>query len=250
MPSGTPAGRSFKCLDQESNLDLDLRRVPCDPLHHRDVQYPDQESNLDQGLRSALCDPLHHRDRQTRADDSLCTFVNETTGLWLVRGLFPQVLPFEGDAVLRLVKKGLYSKRRYPTPLAQYAIRQYCDGRRVGSRLNIHDVSSSYCQRQKHVTLERLDKFDTGEEAWQEIVIEDKHSGPAEVACVRIDFATWLRRLPGRVRKIAKVLATGETTHAVARRFNVSDGRISQIRKELFLAWQRFQGEEPALATA
>jgi hypothetical protein len=44
--------------------------------------------------------------------DSLCTIVNETTGLWLVRGLFPQVLPFEGDAVLRLVKQGLYRKRR------------------------------------------------------------------------------------------------------------------------------------------
>ena len=34
--SGTPAGRSFKCLDQDLNLDLDLRRVLCDPLHHRD----------------------------------------------------------------------------------------------------------------------------------------------------------------------------------------------------------------------
>ena len=64
-----------QCLDQDLNLDLDLRRVLCDPLHHRDVfnKYPDQESNLDQGLRSALCDPLHHRDRQTRADDWICT---------------------------------------------------------------------------------------------------------------------------------------------------------------------------------
>src|SRR5208282_3808896 len=43
--SGTPTGRSFKCLDQGSNLDLDLRRVLCDPLHHRDIQYPDLESN-------------------------------------------------------------------------------------------------------------------------------------------------------------------------------------------------------------
>ena len=51
-----------KCLDQESNLDLDLRRVLCDPLHHRDLQCPDLESNQGQGLRRALCDPLHHRD--------------------------------------------------------------------------------------------------------------------------------------------------------------------------------------------
>jgi hypothetical protein len=50
--------------------------------------------------------------RNVSRGDSLCTFVNETTGLWLVRGLFPQILSFEGDAVLRLVQKGLYRKRR------------------------------------------------------------------------------------------------------------------------------------------
>ena len=64
MRSGTPAGRSFQCLDQDLNLDLDLRRVLCDPLHHRDVfdKRPDLELNQVQGLRRALCDPLHHRD--------------------------------------------------------------------------------------------------------------------------------------------------------------------------------------------
>ena len=40
-----------KCLDQELNLDLDFRRVLCDPLHHRDLQRPDLESNQGQGLR-------------------------------------------------------------------------------------------------------------------------------------------------------------------------------------------------------
>ena len=75
MRSGTPTGRSFKCLDQDLNLDLDLRRVLCDPLHHRDVQHPDLESNQVQGFRKALCDPLHHRDKQARADDWICTSI-------------------------------------------------------------------------------------------------------------------------------------------------------------------------------
>ncbi len=70
-----PQGLRIKCLDQDLNLDLDLRRVLCDPLHHRDIQRPDQESNLVQGIRSALCDPLHHRDNQTRADDWICTSI-------------------------------------------------------------------------------------------------------------------------------------------------------------------------------
>ena len=40
----------------------------------------------------------------------------------------------------------------------------------------------------------------------------------------------------------------GETTTAAYRRFRVSQGRISQIRKELLLAWNHFQGDGSALA--
>jgi DNA-binding NarL/FixJ family response regulator len=80
------------------------------------------------------------------------------------------------------------------------------------------------------------------------IVVEDRHVGPAEVAATRMDFAAWLRVLPGRLRKIARVLATGETTTTVAKRFHVSQGRISQIRMELKQAWERFQGEQPSPA--
>ncbi len=49
-----PQGLRCQCLDQESDLDLDLRRVLCDPLHHRDVQ--------------------------TRADDWICTSIERFTG--------------------------------------------------------------------------------------------------------------------------------------------------------------------------
>ncbi len=40
----------------------------------------------------------------------LCTFVNEIIGLPLVMGLLPQVLEFQGDAVLELVERGVYRK--------------------------------------------------------------------------------------------------------------------------------------------
>jgi hypothetical protein len=36
--------------------------------------------------------------------------VDEIIGLPLVMGLFPQVLSFEGDAVLELVERGVYRK--------------------------------------------------------------------------------------------------------------------------------------------
>ena len=67
---------------------------------------------------------------------------------------------------------------------------------------------------------------------------------PAEVAGFWIDYEAWLASLNRRKRKLAELLATGETTRNAAKRFRVSDGRISQIRKELRLNWERFVGED------
>ncbi len=145
-------------------------------------------------------------------------------------------------AFVRLVERGLLDVV-YPTPLAGYAIKQVRDGRRVGAKLNVLDVSSEYAQRLKRFTVERLDRYNEEEGQWQEAVIEDRHAGPAETAAARIDIADWFDRLPKRKRRIAVTLATGETTKRTARKFGVSPGRISQTRRELQTAWQDFQGE-------
>ncbi len=62
-------------------------------------------------------------------------------------------------ALVRLVDRGLIDVAQ-ATPLAQFAIKQIRDGRRVGAKLNVRDVSSSYAQRLKHFRVERLDHFD------------------------------------------------------------------------------------------
>jgi hypothetical protein len=152
-------------------------------------------------------------------------------------------------AYARLVALGK-TELAYPSALARFGVRQTKAGRKVGGKLNIRDVSSEHCQRLKGVVLERLNRFDAAESAWKEIVVEDKHAGPAEVAATRIDFTGWLGVLPRRLRRIANFLATGETTGNAAKKFGVSPGRVSQIRSELCRAWNSFQGVEPALASA
>lgn len=132
----------------------------------------------------------------------------------------------------------------YPSVLARYAVAQVKDGRKVGCKMNIRDVTSEYAQRQKGFSVERLDQHDHEGNTWQEVLVEDRHAGPAEVATTRIDFTEWLKGLPSRIRKIAKVLATGESTTIVAQTYGVSAGRISQLRKELAQAWKKFHGEE------
>jgi hypothetical protein len=152
-------------------------------------------------------------------------------------------------AYARLVELGKV-ELAYPTVLARYAILQFCDGRRTGNRLNACDITSEYCRLRTGVNVQRLDRFNPAEDAWEQLVVEDRHVGPAEVTVIRLDFKAFLRALPAKLRKVARVLLTGETTGATARKFHVSPGRISQIRKELFLAWYRFQGEELAAAVA
>ena len=51
----------------------------------------------------------------------------------------------------------------YPTVLAKYGVAQVKDGRKVGGKLNVLDISSEYCQKRKGVIVERLDQFDDEE---------------------------------------------------------------------------------------
>lgn len=53
-----------------------------------------------------------------------------------------------------------------------------------------------------------------------------------------------MRSFSLRDRRIAEQLAMGEKTSAVANRFELSCGRISQLRRELHDSWHRFHREE------
>jgi hypothetical protein len=138
-------------------------------------------------------------------------------------------------AYRRLDERGAL-ERAFPTTLADYAVRQYYAGRRVGNRLNGHDLSAQHGPRKSGVV--RQSRHD-----WQDILVEDRHAGPAEIAATRIDMRDWLRSLPARQRALAETLARGETTGRAAREFGLTPGRISQLRRELYQAWLGFQGE-------
>jgi DNA-directed RNA polymerase specialized sigma24 family protein len=138
----------------------------------------------------------------------------------------------------------------YPTVLASYGIRQVRDHRKVGGKLNIKDVLSRYCQKHKGVIVERLDKFDEKEGEWLEVLVEDRHAGPADTAAARLDLAAWFKSLSPKDRRIAKALATGGCTGDVAKKFGLSAGRISQKRRAFMEGWQTFQGGQPSPAAA
>ena len=65
----------------------------------------------------------------------------------------------------------------------------------------------------------------------------DLRMDPAEIAAFRIDCPAWLASLTPLKRQAAEMLAVGERTTEVARRLEVSPGRIAQIRRELAESW-------------
>ncbi len=150
-------------------------------------------------------------------------------------------------AFARLVRQGK-AKKAFPTVLANYAISQVRDGRRVGSRLRIGEVLSSYAQRKKGFVVERLDRFDREAGEWLEAIVEDHRTPVPHQVAFHIDFPNWLKLLSRRNRRIAVALAVGNSTSYVAKRFKLSAGRISQLRGELYQSWQNFHGDPVAAA--
>lgn len=136
----------------------------------------------------------------------------------------------------------------YATPLARYAVKQVCSGRQVAGALNAYETLSAYAQRKQGFVVKRIFQPDATQGTWKELLVEDRRATPAELAASRLDFAAWWRRLPRRKRRIAAALAAGASTSEAARAFSLTAGRISQLRRELQVSWQKFHGESAAEA--
>ena len=125
-----------------------------------------------------------------------------------------------------------------PMTLAQFAIRAVRSGRRIGASLNINDVSSLYCQNRMGIW------SSLNGDNWPESLIADERARPDQLVMARIDFSEWLQTLKPLHRKVAEHLSLGESTHSTARIFNLTPGRISQIRRLLEQSWHSFQTED------
>ncbi len=90
----------------------------------------------------------------------------------------------------RLVNQGK-GDRAFGTTLARYAVLRVRSGRRVGGRCNVRDLTSPFARRGHGIDVLPLVEQTAGGR-WEEIVVEDRHSSPADIAACRIDFkALW-----------------------------------------------------------
>ena len=88
-----------------------------------------------------------------------------------------------------------------------------------------------------------LDRYDRETEQWRQVAVADRKASIPDIAAFRIDFSRWLKLLSHRDTPIVTALARGDQTSAVADRFGLTPGRISQLRRKFEHAWANFQGE-------
>ncbi len=69
-----------------------------------------------------------------------------------------------------------------PSGLARFGVAQCQAGRQVGGRGNVRDASPPHCQREKGCAVAHAGRSDNQEEAWREVLLEDRHTGPTAVA--------------------------------------------------------------------
>jgi hypothetical protein len=131
-----------------------------------------------------------------------------------------------------------------PTRLADFAARAVKSGRRVCGQLKTKDVLSELAQQRHGFYVGKLPDFSTeSTNPLMEALTDNTKTRPDEQAAFRIDFKAWLRTLTPRERRIVKAMARNERTKDLSKQFEVSEGRISQLRGEFMRDWQRFVGD-------
>lgn len=137
----------------------------------------------------------------------------------------------------------------FVSALATYAARAVRSGRGVCGQQPIVEVLSARAQQRHEFVVMTLPNGSSRSGNVYEEALQDNRQAPVpEQVCFRLDFPVWMQRLTQRDQRMVEDLMVGERTYQVADKFGVSHGRISQKRREFYLDWLRFNGDELALA--
>jgi len=141
-------------------------------------------------------------------------------------------------AYAALVKRGKVALA-YPSVLARYAVAQTRDHRKVGggistARTFLAVLPTAQGHRRRAVGPCTTTRTTNGSRPSSKTTT--RPSSTRSLSAVTSPHG-WTS-LPRRNRRIAEALAAGQNTGDVAERFNLSAGRISQLRRELHRSWQ------------
>jgi len=144
---------------------------------------------------------------------------------------------------ISLVRKGR-QPAEFMSALARYAVRAVSSGRRACGQERANDVLSRRCQRSRQLCVSRLPKvFIPHENVFEDALCDNTQTPVPDQVQFRCDFPTWKQRLPFKKQQLVDGLALGHRTKDLAAEFELSEGRLSQLRKEFAADYAAFCGD-------
>ena len=103
------------------------------------------------------------------------------------------------------------------------------------------DVMSPVAHRRHGIYLQSLSApNDPANDLVADALTECTRCRVPDLAHVRVELPRWLMRMSARNRRFVARAAEGNTTSDLARMFQISKPRISQLRRELASSWKAF----------
>lgn len=139
-----------------------------------------------------------------------------------------------------LVKKGKRPEE-FVSVMAAYATKAVRSGRRLCGQEKSKDVLSPLAQSRRGFTVSPLPEFSTlvGNE-FDEALQDNTQTPVPDQVTFRLDFPAWLSTRTERDRAIIGELMLGERTLEVSQKYQVSQPRISQLRRDYLEDWCAF----------
>ena len=133
---------------------------------------------------------------------------------------------------------------QFVSAIATYAAKAVKCGRRVAGMESAKDALNARTQQRHGFHVDPLPAVMPMIAApLTDALADNMVTPPPDAAAFRVDFPRWLGSLGDRDRRLAAALMLGERTGAAAKRFRLSQARVSQVRRELSQDWARFHGE-------
>jgi hypothetical protein len=150
---------------------------------------------------------------------------------------------------IRLVRRGK-NPEAFITVLADFAARAVSSGRGLCGQEKVNEVLSPVAQRRHGFTVQRLHPCGSPPGSpWDDAVRDNTQTPVPSQVIFRVEFPIWRSRRNKRDQRIIDRLMRGEQTGVVAQAFDLSPGRVAQLRRQFHADWLRFgaaPGEEPS----
>jgi hypothetical protein len=159
---------------------------------------------------------------------------------------------------LRMAERGK-DARQFPSVLASYAARAVKSGRRLCGQLRSKEVLSELGQmrhgfrvqslpsstRHNFEELHRKIGAQRRMDSFEEWLQDNRETPVPDQVAFRCDFPAWLKTRCRRDRRMIRAMAGEERTLDLAKRFQLSPARISQLRREYAADWNRYCAAPP-----